>query len=108
MKDNISKIDEQISRLTKRKEKLQTQQAVLFLKESEKILGEKFSSDLALSILSHTWKSSSETQKQEWEKVYSIKEGKHGEPSDSFREAPQNSRVKDSRVQDKKTATENP
>jgi len=100
MKDQVSKIDEKILQLKQKKEKLQTQQALLFLKESQKILGEKFSSDLAITILSHAWKSSSDHQKKEWETA--CPQGGE-EESKSFRKPTQNSRNKTP-----PTATENP
>ena len=68
MNDQVSKIDQKILQLKQKKEKLQTQQALVFLKEFQKILGEKFSVELATHILSHAWKSSSDQQKKEWEK----------------------------------------
>ena len=69
MKDTISNIDQKIIQLKQRKEKLQTQKALIFLKESQRILGEKFSPELAAHILSHSWKASSDNQKKEWEKL---------------------------------------
>jgi hypothetical protein len=68
MTNPISKIDQKILQLRQRKEKLQTQYAVGFMKEAQNILGEKFSPGLALSILSHSWLSSSDHKKKEWEK----------------------------------------
>src|SRR4051794_569916 len=100
MKDQVLKIDAKILQLKQKKEKLQTQQALLFLKESQKILGEKFSSDLAIFILSHAWKSSSDHQKKEWEKACP----RGGEESaQSFRKPSQSSRNKNNQ-----SATENP
>jgi len=68
MEDDILGIDQKIIRLKKRKEKLQTQKAILYQRESHVILGEKFSYALALSILSNSWKSASDKQKEEWTK----------------------------------------
>ncbi|MBY0293131.1 MAG: hypothetical protein K2W92_07590 [Alphaproteobacteria bacterium] len=89
MKDTISNIEQKIIQLKQRKGKLQTQQALIFLKESQRILGNKFSPELATHILSHTWKSSSDHQKKEWEKNCS-QEGE--ETNNSFRTSPQSSR----------------
>ena len=91
MKDQFSKIDQKILQLKQRKEKLQTQQALVFLKESQRILGDKFSPELAAHILSNTWKSSSDHQKKEWEK--SCLQGEE-EANNSFRTSPQGSREK--------------
>lgn len=66
MKDNISKIDQRISQLKQKKEKLKTQAALLLFKEAQIILGEKFSTNLVLNILSNSWKESSPKQKEEW------------------------------------------
>lgn len=91
MKDTISNIDQKIIQLKQRKGKLQTQQALIFLKESQRILGDKFSPELATHILSNTWKSSSDHQKKEWEK--SCPQGGE-EKNSSFRTLPQGSREK--------------
>jgi ABC-type transporter MlaC component len=68
MEDDISGIEQKIIQLKKKKEKLQTQKAILYQKESQVILGEKFSYPLALSVLSNSWKSASDKQKEEWTK----------------------------------------
>ncbi len=91
MKDQFSEIDQKILQLKKKKEKLQTQQALIFLKESQRILGEKFSPELAAHILSHVWKTSSDNQKKDWER--SCLQGGE-EASNSFRTLPQGSREK--------------
>lgn len=91
MKDQFSKIDQKILQLKQKKEKLQTQQALVFLKESQRILGEKFSPELATHILFHAWKSSSDNQKKEWEK--SCLQGGE-EATNSFRTSPQGPRKK--------------
>ena len=59
-------IDEKIQLLKKKKEKIQTQQAFLFMKETQKIFKEKFSPELALTILSETWEGFSNSQKDAW------------------------------------------
>jgi hypothetical protein len=91
MKDKFSKIDQKILQLKQKKEKLQTQQALIFFKESQRILGEKFSPELAANILSNAWKSSSDNQKKEWEK-FCFQGGE--EANNSFRTSPQGSREK--------------
>lgn len=100
MKDQLSKIDQRILQLKQKKEKLQTQQAIAFLRESQKILGDKFSPDLAIHILSQCWISSSEQQKKEWEDSC-YQGGQYSEYS--FRNLSKRSRGKPSQ-----TATENP
>lgn len=74
MKDDISKIDQRIAKLKLKKEKLKTEQALLLLKESQIILGDDFSFDLVLSILTQSWTSSSPKQKEEWkESIHSFR-----------------------------------
>ena len=77
MIDKLTTIDEKIQRLKKRREKVQTQQAISFMREAQKIFQDTFSTEIALSILSETWSSASESQKQNWRKR-----------SDSFRTSP--------------------
>ena len=66
MKDSISLIDQKIITLKQKKEKLQTQQGALFLKEAQKICGVEFSMELALAALSHCWREASHQQKEAW------------------------------------------
>ncbi len=66
MEDDISKIDTHIIKLKQRKEKLQTHLSVLLFKESKAILGDKFSTELVLNVLSNSWNNSSSKQKEEW------------------------------------------
>ena len=68
MMDNLQKVDEKILRLKKRREKVQTQQAISFMREAQKIFQDGFSPGIALGILSETWTTASETQKMEWKK----------------------------------------
>lgn len=64
----IIRIEEKIQQLKKKKEKIQIQQALLFMKEAQKIFKEDFSPEMALLVLSETWTSATETQRQEWKK----------------------------------------
>lgn len=66
MNDDISKIDQRINQLKQKKEKLQNHLSVLLFKEAKAILGDKFSTELVLSVLSNSWNSSSNKQKEEW------------------------------------------
>ena len=66
--DQLTTIDEQINRLKKKKERVQTQQAIVFMRETQKIFQTDFSPDVALSILSETWKTATEKQQMEWKK----------------------------------------
>ena len=68
MMDQLTTIDEQINRLKKKKERVQTQQAIVFMREAQKIFQTDFSPDVALSILSETWGTASEKQQAEWKK----------------------------------------
>jgi hypothetical protein len=66
--DQLTTIDEQINGLKKKKERAQTQQAITFMREAQKIFQTDFSPDIALSILSETWGTASEKQQVEWKK----------------------------------------
>lgn len=68
MIDQLTTIDEKILQLKKRREKVQTQQAIFFMREAQKIFQDGFMPDIALSILSETWGTASESQKQNWRK----------------------------------------
>ena len=61
-------IDKKIQALKKKKEKIQIQQALLFMKEAQKILSENMSQNLALVILTEAWAKASNSQKEEWRK----------------------------------------
>ena len=61
-------IDKKIQALKKKKEKIQIQQALLFMKEAQKIFSENMSQNLALVILTETWAKASKSQKEEWQK----------------------------------------
>lgn len=63
--DNIANINEKIVKLKKKKIRMQTQKAVLFLKEAEKILKDAFSPDIALAMLSE-WTTASDSRRKEW------------------------------------------
>ena len=52
MMDQITNINAKIDRLRKQKAKTQTQQAIRFMREAQKILGDDFTPELALGILS--------------------------------------------------------
>ncbi len=66
--EDESLIDERITRLKKKKERLQTQKALLLYKEAQNILGDKFSYELVLSVIENSWNPSSDKQKEEWPK----------------------------------------
>lgn len=64
----LVRIDEKIQALKKKKERIQTQQALLFMKETQKIFKEDVLPNLALLILTETWDKASHSQKEEWQK----------------------------------------
>lgn len=64
----LVRIDKKIQALKKKKEKIQIQQALLFMKEAQKIFSENVSQNLALVILTETWAKASNSQKEEWQK----------------------------------------
>lgn len=63
--DNIANIDDRIVKLKKKKIRIQTQKAIIFMKEAEKIFKDAFSPDIALAVLSD-WNTASKTKKKEW------------------------------------------
>ena len=115
--EDESLIDERIIRLKKKKERLQTQKALLLYKEAQNILGDKFSYDLVLSVLESSWNSSSDKQKEEWIKSahkFRRVPKKTRKVSNSQKEERQNKISKDdvsrstlSREADSQTTTEN-
>ncbi len=66
--EDESLIDEHIIRLRKKKERVKTQKSLLLYKEAQSIIGDKFSYELVLAVLSSSWKPSSDKQKEEWMK----------------------------------------
>jgi hypothetical protein len=78
MTDKLTHIDEKIYLLKKKKERIQVQQALAYMKESQKLLKEEFSPLLALTILTETWTAAPETKKETWKKRSQTF------PSDSF------------------------
>ena len=98
--EDESIIDERIIRLKKKKERLQIQKALILFKEAQAIIGDKFSYELALSVLSHSWKSSTDKQKEEWMKSAA-----------SFRKLPRKQKSKRTPTPQREipqTTTENP
>ncbi len=71
MKDKLTHIETKIHQLKQKKDRIQTQQALLFMKEAQKILQEEFVPDVALKILKDHWNGASEAQKEEWKKCAS-------------------------------------
>lgn len=63
--DKITTIDHKIDRLRKQKTKIQTQEAVLFRHEAEKIFEKNFTPELALAMMSD-WTTASDAKKKEW------------------------------------------
>ena len=63
--DKITTIDHKIEKLRQKKQKLQTQQAALFMKEVEKVFENNFSPEIALAVLSD-WGTATESKKKEW------------------------------------------
>ena len=98
--EDESLIDERIIRLKKKKERLQIQKALILFKEAQAIIGDKFSYELALYVLSNSWKTSSDKQKEEWIKSAS-----------SFRKLPRKQKSKGTPAAQREVSqapTENP
>ncbi len=66
--DKLIHINERSDRLKKQREKMRTQQALLFMRDTQKIFEDDFVPDIALGILSEMWGAASEKQKEEWKK----------------------------------------
>lgn len=65
--DKIIALEKQIQKLRKKRELIQTRQALLFFKGVEKIFKEGFCPDLLLDILAQIRATASALQQQEWE-----------------------------------------
>jgi|GEM_PF-4651990 len=77
MIDNkLAWLDQRIQRLKKRKEKLYTQIAIAYLKETERIFGEAVSLNLILEMLDLLKTISSKIQREEWKKHENKESGK--------------------------------
>lgn len=68
MNDTETRIDAKILQLKKKKEKIQLTKAQTFFKEVEKVFEDDFTPGTALLVLSDTWKTAAETQKEQWKK----------------------------------------
>lgn len=68
MTDRLIHLDEKILQLKRKKEKVHAQQALSFMKETQKIFKEEFSAGLALTVLTDSWGSAPETKKESWKK----------------------------------------
>ena len=68
MKDKLTHIETKIHQLKQKKERIQTQQALLLMREAQKIFQGEFSPDVALKVLKDHWNGASEAQKEEWKK----------------------------------------
>ena len=66
MIDKVTSIENKIYELKQKKERIQTQQSLLLMKEAQKILKDEFSPEMALTILKESWTTVSKTQKAEW------------------------------------------
>lgn len=66
MKD-INSINERIEELKRKKIELIRKQAESLFNKLQNIIGEKFSPELALSIVSNVWQQADEKQKESWQ-----------------------------------------
>ncbi len=108
MEDDISKIDQHIIKLKQRKEKLQTQKAYLLAKEAKVILGDKFSIDLVLHVLFHSWNTSTDKQKEEWiNSAHSFRESQSRETKSRNSTKHKPKETQKFRADDSQTPTEN-
>src|SRR3990167_8398579 len=68
MIDKIATIENKIHQLKQKKDRIQNQQALFLMKETQKILKEEFSFETTLNILRDSWTTASKVQKTEWKK----------------------------------------
>ena len=68
MTDQLSHIDEKIHQLKKKREKVQAQHALSFMRETQKLFKEAFSAQLALTVMTESWGAAPETKKESWKK----------------------------------------
>lgn len=66
MIEKLTNIDNKIQNLKQKKQRIQNQQAILLMREAQKILKEDFTNELVLHILQDAWHTASKTQKTEW------------------------------------------
>jgi hypothetical protein len=66
MIDKLTHIENKINQLKQKKDRIQNQQAIFLIKETQKILKEEFSLETVLNILKDSWTAASKTQKTEW------------------------------------------
>lgn len=66
MIEKLTNIENKIQQLKQKKEQIQYQQAILLMREAQKILKEDFTNELTLHIIQDVWNSASKTQKTEW------------------------------------------
>jgi hypothetical protein len=63
--DKLTWFNDRIEKIKKEKLKFQTQQAIQFRREAEKLFDDSFSPEIALAVLSE-WKTATDTKKKEW------------------------------------------
>lgn len=63
--DKITRFNDRIEKIKKDKLKYQTQQAILFRREAEKLFDGSFSPEIALAVMSE-WKTATDSKKKEW------------------------------------------
>lgn len=94
MIDKVTTIENKILELKKKKERLQTQQALLLMKEAQKILKEEFSPNLSITILKDSWTTASKAQKAEWktrERSFPVSATKTHQKTQNHNPAPEQS-----------------
>lgn len=64
--NNINMVRKKIEHLKKKEVELETKEALTLYKKFHKILGEEYSPDLVIGLVSHTWKNKSPKLKEAW------------------------------------------
>jgi len=65
--NTLHALDQKIASLQAKRDALQLREGVLLLKKASKILAEKTTPHLILTILEEAWKGASDAQKKEWQ-----------------------------------------
>src|SRR3990172_7784936 len=72
MQDMLSSLNEKIEHLKKKRERVETQLALSFMKETQKIFKEYFSAELALTLMKESWGAIPETTRKTWKQRSSL------------------------------------
>lgn len=64
--NNINVVKKKIEDLKKKEAELETKEALMLYRKFHKILGEEYSPDLVVGLVTHTWENKSQKLKEIW------------------------------------------